>query len=159
MFDPINLPPSEHHSFSTGHSTEFGDSAKTVGEKINAGFKHVYSVLAGMGASLADEIEYVAKSEFDLAVHELGEVKAELANLKMMVQGLGFAGLRPEPLKLVSITDPSHSMTFSEPGATDLMHGGPVGVVVTVKPAGEPDSVLTIGNVAGAEPTVKVTEL
>lgn len=99
MFNPISPPPTEHHNFASGFSTEFGDNAKTVAEKINAGFKHVYGVLSGMGATLADEVEYVAKSEFDALVHELDEVKAEFANLKMMVQGLGFRGvLGPAPI-------------------------------------------------------------
>lgn len=111
MFKPINLPPSEHHQFATGHSTEFGDNAMTVGQKVNAGFKHVYSVLAGLGATLADEIEYVAKTEFDAAVHELDEVKAELNNIKMMLRGLGFTGLQIQ--KAPAITDPTHSLSFT----------------------------------------------
>lgn len=114
MFNPITPPPTEHHNFASGLSTEFGDNAKTVAEKINAGFKHVYGVLSGMGATLADEVEYVAKSEFDALVHELDEVKAEFANLKMMVQGLGFAGASGlEQLQPMGI-DTSHSMTSSE---------------------------------------------
>jgi hypothetical protein len=97
MFIPIVPPTSDYHGFAQGLGTEHGDSAKSVAEKVNAGFEHVYGVLRGLGASLADEVETVAKSEFDALVHELDEVKAELANLKMMVQGLGFAGARPEP--------------------------------------------------------------
>jgi hypothetical protein len=146
MFTPIIPPPTEHHPFSTGHATENGDNAKTVGEKINAGFKHVYDVLAGMGASLSDEIEYVAKSEFDLLVHELEEAKAELANLKMMVQGLGFAGARTAVLGNPAIIDPSHSMTFTPTGET------------VAAPSKAQTGLSWDGLVAGGEPVVTVKE-
>ena len=133
MFKPINPPPSDHHGFAMGLSTEFGDTAKNAMEKVNAGFAHVYGVLKGLGATLADEVEYVAKSEFDALVHELDETKAELNNLKMMVQGLGFAGaakpigVTTEPVLRViaadlpsthTITDPHSTVVNSEPVVT-----------------------------------------
>lgn len=98
MFKDINPPPSDHHGFALGLSTEFGDSAKIVAEKVNAGFAHVYGVLKGLGATLADEVEYVAKTEFDAACHEIEELRAELNNVKMMVQGFGFVGAKPMSL-------------------------------------------------------------
>jgi hypothetical protein len=79
------------------------------------------SVLAGMGATLADEVEYVAKSEFDLLVHELDEAKAELANLKMMVQGLGFAGARTLA-RQPRDRDPSHSDPFPVTAISESCH-------------------------------------
>jgi hypothetical protein len=45
-----------------------------------------------MGASLPTRSSTSPRASSTLLVHELDEVKAELANLKMMVQGLGFAG-------------------------------------------------------------------
>lgn len=149
MFQPINPPPSDHHQFSTGHSTENGDNARTVASKINAGFKHVYETLRGMGATLADEVEYVAKTEFDALVHEMDETKAELANLKMMVQGLGFAGAK--------ITDPSHSMSFS-PAPTAMV----TEPVVTIKEATNSTGLSwsgLIGADESAEPVVTVKEV
>lgn len=152
MFTPINVPPTEHHQFSTGHSTENGDSAKTVGEKINAGFKHVYGILAGMGATLADEIEYVAKSEFDLLAHELDEAKAELANLKMMVQGLGFAGARTTGH---AITDPS-AMHLTD-GATAVAIGD-ISVKVSDPPATHGMTGMSWAGLTNSEPVVTVKE-
>ena len=149
MFEPINLPPTEHHGFATGHSTEHGDNAMTVGRKINDGFKHVYGVLRGLGATLADEVEYVAKSEFDLLAHELEEAKAELANLKMMVQGLGFAGAR----KPVSQGDtPSLKSHEAVAFQASLGDGGTAPVVS--------DPVMVIGKLdaPSADPVVTVTE-
>lgn len=159
MFTPINLPPTEHHPFSTGHATENGDNAKTVGEKINAGFKHVYSVLSGMGASLSDEIEYVAKSEFDLLVHELDEAKAELANIKMMVQGLGFSGIRPAGAVLGNpvITDPSAVHLTDGAAAVAI---GDISVKVSDPPATHGMTGMSWGGlVAGSEPVVTVKEV
>lgn len=158
MFTPINVPPTEHHQFSTGHSTENGDNAKTVGEKVNAGFKHVYDVLRGLGATLADEIEYVAKSEYDALLHEFEEHKAELNNIKMMLQGLGFAG--------TTITNPGAAHQVTAGLTSAALYGKlvpektliPAGnePVVTVKPD---DAAFTIGKPEGSEPAVKVTEL
>lgn len=53
--------------------------------------------------------EPVTRAEFDALSRELAEAKADLNNVKMMVQGLGFAGTR----KPAAITDPSHPMAFS----------------------------------------------
>ena len=149
MFKPITPPPTEHHNFTPGHSSEFGDSPKTVAEKINAGFAHVYATLKGLGASLADEVEYVAKSDFDDLAHELAETKAELANVKRMVQGLGFAGT-----KAPAITDPSHSMSVT-PGRLVTAVAPEITVTVAEK---EPETaaapsdptVMVIGNLDGA---------
>lgn len=107
MFQPINPPPSDHHNFSTGHSTEYGDNPKTVAEKVNAGFKHVYDVLASAGHDLGTMVpDYFGKFEayFREAFHTIDddvtalksrvtELEADIANIKMMVQGLGFAGV------------------------------------------------------------------
>lgn len=130
MFIPITPPPSDHHGFALGLSTEFGDNAKTVAEKVNAGFKHVYGMLKGMGASLADEVEYVAKSEFDAACHEIEELRAELANVKMMVQGLGFAGTS-KPIG--ATTEPVLRVIASEAPAVVAKHAANEPVVTVTE--------------------------
>jgi hypothetical protein len=150
MFKPINLPPSEHHQFATGHSTEFGDNARAVGEKINAGFKHVYGLLAKAG----HKIEDAADEEKVALVARVTELEAELRNVKMMVQRLGFAGAKP----VVSITDPSHSIGFTHP--TELMTGAAASaepVVTIIDPSTHTATGMSWGGLT-AEPVVTVSE-
>jgi hypothetical protein len=53
-FVPIVGPQSHYDTLATGLSTEKGDSAMTIVQKINAGFAHVYSMFGAKGSTPAD---------------------------------------------------------------------------------------------------------
>lgn len=50
-FTPIIPPPTHHHGFSVGDSTELGDNARTVVDKINAGFKALFEHISGAASA------------------------------------------------------------------------------------------------------------
>lgn len=51
LFVPLVPPPSDHHPLNTGLGTEFGDTARGLMQKVNAGFAGVFSRLEELGAS------------------------------------------------------------------------------------------------------------
>jgi hypothetical protein len=104
-FVPIAPPPSDYHNFGMGLSSENGDSPKTVAEKINAGFKHVYSLLASAGHSIATPVEnsadelmtWVSKTFVSITEHKA--LADEVAEVKAKVEAI------PEPVETVAKAD------------------------------------------------------
>lgn len=69
-FKPFDPPPSDHHQFNTGLSSELGTTPKQLIEGMNAYLKHVFEVLKGETNHVIEHADDTARDRIeDLAEH------------------------------------------------------------------------------------------
>jgi len=116
-FVPIIGPPSHYDTLATGLSTEKGDSAMTMVQKINAGFEHVYSVLRG-GAKAVAPSTVLADIDARLKAAEatLAAVPhAAAVDLSVFVQKSDLAAMQSEMKALEALVNRAINLILNQP--------------------------------------------
>jgi hypothetical protein len=86
-FVPIIPPPTHHHGFAVGDSTELGDNALTVVEKINAAFKTLFEHISGSASAPSAPAADLSDLASKVAAHGdvLATLKEEITKLEALL--------------------------------------------------------------------------